>query len=274
MPLELVTVPCLTDNYAYLVHDADSGQTACVDVPEAAPILAALDARGWTLTDILITHHHGDHIDGVAACARPPAPRHRGRGRCAPPAAARPGGGRADRCIGAARRSRSSTCSGHTVGHVAYYFPTRALVFTADSLMALGCGRLFEGTPAQMWDSLSKLAALPPETLVCSGHEYTAANVRFALSLEPGNPALISRAKSDRGRTRAGRADRPLEPVRRTCDQPLPARRICRSEGARSAWPMRGCRRFCRNPRPQGQVLNAFTGDCDRPRPEAITFCT
>ncbi len=100
--------------------------------------------------------------------------------------------------------------SGHTVGHVAYYFPESSVVFTADSLMALGCGRVLEGTPQMMWESLSRLAALPPETLVCSGHEYSQSNARFALTIEPANPALISRAKAI---TEARKAGRPTVPT-------------------------------------------------------------
>lgn len=195
MALELVTIPCRSDNYAYLVHDPDSGETACVDVPDAAPILAALKARGWDLTDILITHHHDDHISGVAELRAATGAKVLGAAADAhrlPPLDL------------ALTEGMSFTIGrhtvlvievpGHTVGHIAFHIPDARLVFTADSLMALGCGRLFEGTAAQMWQSLSKLAALPPDTQVCSGHEYTAANARFALTVDPGNPALVARA--------------------------------------------------------------------------------
>lgn len=195
MPLELVTIPCLKDNYAFLIHDTATGATAVIDVPDHAPILTALEDRGWQLTDILITHHHDDHIAGVPALRDATG--------------AKVWGARADAhrlppldhpltegdTLNIGRQTgHVIDVSGHTMGHIAFHFPDSALVFTADSLMAAGCGRLFEGTPETMWASLSKLAALPPETLVCSGHEYTASNIRFALSLEPGNPALISRA--------------------------------------------------------------------------------
>jgi hydroxyacylglutathione hydrolase len=192
MPLEIVTVPCLKDNYAFLLHNAATGETALVDAPEAAPIAAALDQRGWRLSDILITHHHGDHIDGVAALragARvigAAADAHR-----LPPLdlAVRAGDG-----LGVCGEAAEVIdVPGHTVGHVAFYFATSAAAFTADSLMALGCGRLFEGTAEQMWHSLSRLAALPPGTLICSGHEYTTANARFAVTIEPGNTALQAR---------------------------------------------------------------------------------
>lgn len=194
MPLTLVTVPCLSDNYAFVIHDPASGATAVVDVPDPAPILAALNSRGWRLTDILITHHHDDHIQGVAALVATTGARVTGAAADAhrlPPLdrAVRDG----DTVTVGGETGHVLDVSGHTVGHVAYHFPGSALVFTADSLMAMGCGRLFEGTAAQMWASLSRLAALPPETLVCSGHEYTAGNARFAITIEPGNPALISR---------------------------------------------------------------------------------
>jgi hydroxyacylglutathione hydrolase len=196
MPLEIVTIPCLKDNYAFLAHDKATGQTAVVDVPEAAPIIAALKQRGWTLSHVLLTHHHWDHVDGLAALLADHPATVIGAAADAhrlPPLdiAVREG----DRITIGSDTGSVIDVSGHTLGHVAFHFPDSAVVFTADSLMALGCGRLFEGTPAQMYQSLSKLAALPPETLVCSGHEYTASNAKFALTIEPGNPALISRVE-------------------------------------------------------------------------------
>jgi hydroxyacylglutathione hydrolase len=194
MPLELVTVPCLTDNYAYLIHDRETGETAVIDVPEVGPILAALSAREWQLSDILITHHHDDHIQGVddlrartgAMVLGAAADAHR------LPRLDLPLTEQDSFTIG--RDSvRIIEVSGHTIGHIAFYFAESGLCFTADSLMSGGCGRLFEGTAQQMHASLQKLATLPPETLICSGHEYTASNLRFALTLEPGNPRLISR---------------------------------------------------------------------------------
>lgn len=197
MPLMLITVPCLKDNYAFLLHNAQTGATAVVDVPDAAPIQAELAARGWHLSDILITHHHWDHIDGLEALRAATGAEVTGAAADAhrlPPLDTAVREGDVIRVCG--EDMRVIDVSGHTVGHLAFHFPASGLVFTADSLMALGCGRLFEGTPAQMWGSLSKLAALPPETLVCSGHEYTAGNARFAATLEPDNPALISRIKA------------------------------------------------------------------------------
>jgi hydroxyacylglutathione hydrolase len=193
MPLTLVTVPCLRDNYAFLLHDPAGGGTALVDAPEAGPIRAALAARGWRLTDILLTHHHDDHTAGVAELrtgARvigAAADAHR-----LPPLDLAVADG--DTVAVCGEDARVIAVPGHTLGHIAFHFPKTGALFTADSLMALGCGRLFEGTAEQMWDSLSRLAALPPATLVCSGHEYAAANARFALTVEPENAALQARA--------------------------------------------------------------------------------
>ncbi|MEP1353582.1 MAG: hydroxyacylglutathione hydrolase [Tateyamaria sp.] len=196
MPLEIRTIPCLSDNYAYLAHDPDTGATAAIDIPEAGPIITVLAETGWALSDILITHHHYDHVDGLADLL-----------------AAHPA-----RVIGsAADAHRLPTLdveinegdtvsigneigtvidvSGHTINHIAFHFPDSAALFTADSLMALGCGRVFEGTKPQMHASLQKLAALPGDTVVYSGHEYTAANAKFALTIDPDNPALISRVR-------------------------------------------------------------------------------
>lgn len=194
MAMTLVTIPCLKDNYAYILRDADSGTVAVVDVPEAAPILEALTLRGWPLHQIFLTHHHGDHIDGVADLIAATGAHVIGAAADAnrlPPLDQSVSEG--DIITIGAETGTVIDVPGHTIGHIAFHFPASALAFTADSLMAMGCGRLFEGTPAQMWESLGKLANLPPETLICSGHEYTAANMRFALALEPDNPDLILR---------------------------------------------------------------------------------
>ena len=196
MPLTLVTVPCLADNYAFLVHDAESGATAVIDVPEVTPIVDALSERGWTLTDILLTHHHRDHIGGVEDL--------RGVTGAAVWGAAADSGRLPplDRAVTAGQSESFADetvevfdVPGHTIGHIAYYFSDSHLLFSGDSLMALGCGRLFEGTPEQMWHSLSKLATLPDDVSVCSGHEYTKANAAFALSLGATPKALQDRAK-------------------------------------------------------------------------------
>lgn len=192
MTFEIVTVPCLSDNYAYLVRK--DGHTALVDAPEAAPIAQALDARGWGLDEIWITHHHGDHIDGVAELRDRYGAKVTGNGadaRRLPPLDRTVGDGESFDFAGS--EVQVMDVSGHTIGHIAYYVPDAKAAFTADSLMALGCGRVFEGTMDQMWASLSKLAGLPGGTMIYSGHEYTAANARFALTIEPENPALLQR---------------------------------------------------------------------------------
>ncbi len=196
MPLEVVIVPCLEDNYAYLVHNPDLGETLVVDAPEADPILAELNIRRWSLDHILVTHHHYDHVDGIEKLRRETDATVIGNAADAerlPPLDQPVEGGGEIALLGEA--CAVIDVPGHTVGHVAYHFPGSELVFTGDSLMVLGCGRLFEGTPAQMLDSLMKLAALPDRTKVYSGHEYGLANARFALSVEPDNPFLQRKAK-------------------------------------------------------------------------------
>ena len=206
---EIVTVACRTDNYAFLIRAG--GKTALVDAPEAAPVLAALDDRGWALDEVWITHHHADHVEGLAGLRdRFPDATVTGGARDAhrlPPLDREVSDGDSFRFAGHAVHVLD--VSGHTVGHIAFHLPDAAAVFTADSLMALGCGRLFEGTPAMMWDSLSRLAALPDDTIVYSGHEYTETNARFALTVEPANDALSRRAKEVESARKDGRATVP-----------------------------------------------------------------
>lgn len=194
--LEIHQFEALKDNYGYLVHEPSSGATAAIDTPEVAPILKALDEKGWTLTHILNTHHHFDHAGGNAEL--------KGMTGCT---VVGPRGERdlipgIDRAVGegdivelGAARARVIEVPGHTRGHIAYHFADDHVVFVGDTLFALGCGRLFEGTPQQMWTSLGKLMSLPDDTTVYCAHEYTQSNARFALSVEPHNAALVSRAK-------------------------------------------------------------------------------
>lgn len=206
MPLDLITLPCLADNYAFLLKDRASPAMALVDAPEAAPVLAALAERGGRLEEIWLTHHHADHIQGVAELVAATGARVTGAAADAhrlPPLdrAVRPG-----ETFGFAGETvEILDAPGHTRGHIAYSVPGAGLVFTGDSLMAGGCGRLFEGTPAEMWGTLTRLVALAPETLVCSGHEYTASNLGFAATLEPANPALIFRIEAVAEARRMGR---------------------------------------------------------------------
>ncbi|AXI41150.1 hydroxyacylglutathione hydrolase [Sulfitobacter sp. SK011] len=196
MPFDLITIPCLSDNYAFLLRDHQSDKVALIDAPEAAPILAELKKRDWQLSQIWLTHHHPDHVQGVADVLKEhdanvigaKADEHR-----LPPLDRKVA--EDDSITLGALEARVIDVSGHTIGHIAFYVPTAKAAFTADSLMALGCGRLFEGTPAQMWESLQKLMTLPEDTMICSGHEYTSANAKFALTVDPKNTDLISRAK-------------------------------------------------------------------------------
>lgn len=192
MPLSVSVVPCRSDNYGYILRDEATGAVGVIDAPEAAPLIAALEEMGAGLDLILLTHHHGDHVEGVAAL--------RDRYGAEVVGAAADAKRLPDLDIAVGEGDSVSLgestadvidVSGHTIGHIAYLFDGHA--FTADSLMALGCGRVFEGTHLMMWESLSKFFALPPETLVYSGHNYGAANGRFALSIEPENAALAAR---------------------------------------------------------------------------------
>ncbi|MBC7144823.1 MAG: hydroxyacylglutathione hydrolase [Thioclava marina] len=211
MAVELLIVPCLADNYAYVVHEAATDTTTVIDVPEAPPVLKALTERGWKANLILITHHHADHIDGVKALSAATGAKVIGAAADAhrlPPLDQEVAPG--EKLAIGMEHVEVMPADGHTVGHVAYYFPEAGLLFSGDSLMSWGCGRLFEGSAAQMFDTLTRFSELPDETLVCSGHEYTEANGRFALSLEPDNPNLLARMEE----VRATRAQmRPTLPV-------------------------------------------------------------
>lgn len=206
MGLETIIIPCLDDNYGYILRDSATGKTAIVDAPEAAPLIAALEERNWGLDMILVTHHHDDHIQGVEALRSKYGAKVVGAeadSRRLPKLdqALKEG----DEIALGESRARVIDVSGHTINHIAYLFDGAA--YTADSLMALGCGRVFEGTYLMMWESLSKYLTLPPETQIYSGHNYGAANGRFALSIEPENQALKDRI------ARIAEADRAGEPI-------------------------------------------------------------
>jgi hydroxyacylglutathione hydrolase len=202
--LEIVRIPALRDNYLWLARDPASEATAVIDPAEAAPVLAELKSRGWRLTHILNTHHHADHVGGNAALKAAT-----GCVIVGPRAdAARIPGievevGEGDTYRLGEAEARVFDVPGHTSGHIAYWFPESRALFCGDTIFALGCGRLFEGTPAQMWSSISRLRRLPPETRVYCAHEYTQSNARFALTVEPTNKALVARAEAvDRKRAR------------------------------------------------------------------------
>lgn len=196
MPLEIRQIPCLSDNYGYLIRDATSGAVAAIDTPDVNAINDALAAADWSLTHILNTHHHWDHAGGNLALKE--------KWQCEiigprAEAARIPG---LDRPVGdgdivAVGESSAKVLDtpGHTSGHIIYYFSEDESAFVGDTIFAMGCGRLFEGTPAQMWASLSKIAALPPKTKLYCAHEYTQSNAAFALTVDPYNDDLKSRAR-------------------------------------------------------------------------------
>lgn len=194
--LEIDLFPCLSDNFGVLVHDPETGLTAAIDAPEEGPILEALERRGWTLSHILVTHHHADHTAAIAPLAArfklevigPEGEKDKIGGLTS---TVRDG----ERFDFSGRKVEVIETPGHTLGHICYYLPDDKLLFAADTLFALGCGRVFEGTMEQMHNSLQRLGALPDDTTIYFGHEYTQSNARYALTVEPENTALIARAE-------------------------------------------------------------------------------
>jgi len=198
--LEIVPVPAFADNYLWLVHDETSGETAVVDPGDSAPVLAEAERRGWPITQVWNTHWHPDHTGGNLAIKQAT-----GATISGPASEAIPGRdivlAEGDSvCLGA-HVGRVVNVPGHTLGHIALLFAEDRVAFVGDTLFAMGCGRLFEGTPQQMFDSLSRLAALPGDTRLYCAHEYTLSNARFAAHAEPGNAAIAERLE----RTRAMR---------------------------------------------------------------------
>lgn len=222
MPAETRLFLCLKDNYGVLLHDPESGATASIDAPEAAPIEAALKATGWKLTDILVTHHHADHTQGIAELkehhhCRVVAPRNEAK-RIA----------HVDATIGEGETARVGGIEGkvidtpgHTAGHISYFFPADKLAFVGDTLFSIGCGRVIEGNPEMMWQSLLKLRNLPDDTKFYCGHEYTAANIRFAKTIEPDNKALAARADEVARLLAAGKATIPATIGAEKADNPF-----------------------------------------------------
>ncbi|ALG75032.1 hydroxyacylglutathione hydrolase [Azospirillum thiophilum] len=192
--MEVILVPAFADNYIYVLRDAASGKVGVVDPGDAAPVRAELERRGWSLTHIFLTHHHDDHIGGAgelkerygASVVGARADAHR-----IPGLDVMLGDG--DRTLFGGQTARVLAVPGHTSGHIAFWFEAADSLFCGDTLFSLGCGRLFEGTPAQMWGSLQELRALADQTRVYCGHEYTLSNGRFALTVDPGNAALHRR---------------------------------------------------------------------------------
>ncbi|WP_375415314.1 hydroxyacylglutathione hydrolase [uncultured Bradyrhizobium sp.] len=212
MAAEIRLFPCLTDNFGYLIHDPATQATASIDAPEAAPVITALEHEGWTLTDILVTHHHGDHVGGIPELkqkynCRVVAPHDKTAKIPLVDARVKDG----DVVKVGTLLARVLETPGHTLDHISYVFDDEKALFAADTLFSIGCGRVFEGTYPMMWESLLKLRALPDDFRLYCGHEYTAANVKFALGVEPDNTALKARA-DEVARLRA--AGQPTVPTR------------------------------------------------------------
>ena len=192
--LQIHQFTCLSDNFGVLVHDPASGETASIDAPEAEAVRKALTAKGWKLTHILVTHHHADHTQGIA-----PLKAETGCTVIGPKEAQKSapldrtiGGG--DKLTFGGHEVQVIDTPGHTAGHITFYVPDQKVAFVGDTLFAIGCGRVIEGNPQMMWESLSKLAKLPGNTMIYCGHEYTLSNAKFALTIEPENASLKSRA--------------------------------------------------------------------------------
>ena len=194
--LEIYQFPCLSDNYGVLIRDKDTGHVASIDAPSADDVRAALAEKSWNLTHILTTHFHWDHTDGNLALKAETGctivgPR--------PEADKVPGidvkVGEGDSYKFGGFEAKVFETPGHTAGHIIYWIPDASVAFVGDVLFAMGCGRVIEGSMDAMWNSIEKVAKLPPETMLYCGHEYTIANAKFALTVEPGNTALQTRAK-------------------------------------------------------------------------------
>jgi hydroxyacylglutathione hydrolase len=206
MPAQTHLFPCLKDNFGVLLHDPQTGATAAIDAPEAGAVEAALTKTGWKLTDILVTHHHADHTAGIGELKA------RHHCRVVAPRAEAQRIAHVDETVGegdavklGALQGRVIETPGHTAGHVSYFFSADKVAFVGDTLFSIGCGRVIEGNPEMMWQSLLKLRALPDDTQFYCGHEYTDANIRFAKTIEPHNKALETRAAEVKGLLAAGK---------------------------------------------------------------------
>jgi hydroxyacylglutathione hydrolase len=201
---------CGDDNFGVLIHDTETGKTASIDAPKTAPILAALSRRGWTLTDILTTHKHGDHVEGnlpLKSQFNCHITGPEGEKADIPGIDTTVRGG--DSFDWAGHRIDVIATPGHTAGHIVYHLPDDGVLFAGDTLFALGCGRLFERGPDEMFVGLSAIRNLPDDTVIYCGHEYTAANARFALAVDPDNKALQARAEEIAATLAAGKPTLP-----------------------------------------------------------------
>jgi len=211
MTIETLQLPCLDDNYGYLVHDPKTCLTASIDSPDVDVIMSALQEKNWVLTHILNTHHHWDHTDGNLELKRLTGCQVIGSSSDE------------DRIPGIDVRVHDDEefffgenrviiqeTPGHTSGHIVYHFVDQKIAFVGDTLFSLGCGRLFEGSAEQMWSSLQKIMQWPDETLIYCAHEYTQANAGFALTIEPDNQDLLERVKQVETLRKEGRATIPI----------------------------------------------------------------
>lgn len=220
--LEVHQFPCLSDNYGYLLHDSESGETVCIDTPDADEYLRQAASRGWQITQIWNTHWHPDHAGGNAVikamtgcrvtAAKGDADRIEAVDRTV---------GQGDTVTIGDRQADVIDVGGHTLGHVAYHLPGAGIAFVGDSLFALGCGRMFEGTPGQFWASLQRLKALPAATMIYCAHEYTASNARFALHADPDNADLQDYAQEVARRREQGMPTVPTKLERELATNPF-----------------------------------------------------
>jgi hydroxyacylglutathione hydrolase len=219
--LEVVAVPVLSDNYVWLIHDEETGETAAVDPSVADPVLDAVQARGWRLSQVLNTHWHPDHTGGNEAIQNAV-----GCPITAPAEAERIS--KVDRTVAEGDRVRVGSADAvvweipaHTAGHIAYYFESEGMIFVGDTMFAMGCGRLFEGTAEQMYANLQRIAALPPDVRIYCGHEYTLANARFAAHAEPDNPAIAERLAEVQALRDAGKITLPTTVAQERATNPF-----------------------------------------------------
>ncbi len=266
MVLKIEQFPCRSDNFGVLIHDTEANVTASIDAPEFQPIVDRLAALGWNLDEILVTHHHEDHVEANLTLKTAYDCSITG------PAGKIPGVDKTvkdgDTFTFGSFDVQVIATPGHTLDHISYYFPAAGVAFVADTLFALGCGRVFEGTPEMMWDSLSRLAALPDDTTIYCGHEYTQANAKFALTIEPENADLVARAEEiDRLRADGKptlpttiAAEKATNPFLRV-DSPAIRKRL----GLEDAVAGGGLRR---GPQAQGQLL----GRAERDQPRLNAF--
>ena len=222
MPLQIHQFACLADNYGYLIHDPASGETACIDTPDAEAYLSEAEAKGWRITQIWNTHWHADHAGGNAAIkaatgARITAP----AGDAAKIAAVDRTVDQGDTVALGGFAAVVINVGGHTLGHIAYHLPAAHVAFVGDALFALGCGRMFEGSPPQFWASLLRLRALPGDTAVYCAHEYTASNSRFAAHADPDNAALAAYLAEVAAKTAQGQPTVPFALARECATNPF-----------------------------------------------------